>query len=78
MEEEGEDVDMIRSDQGSPTIVGYGTRVWLGVYIGEGEIDYFDKTYLPMFNKMGVGNEEAKYSPWGPVVCILVEDYQEA
>lgn len=92
MEEESQDVDMIRSDQSSSATVGYGTRVWSRVsfankvreskvrppiYTREGEIDDFDETYLPMFNQMGVGNEEAEYSPWGPVVRILAEDYQE-
>lgn len=85
MEEESQDVDMIRSDQSSSATVGYGTRVWSKVsfankvreskvrppiYTREGEIDDFDETYLPMFNQMGVGNEEAEY--------YLAEDYQEA
>lgn len=59
--------DKVREPKASPLI-----------YTGEGEIDDFNEIYLPMLDNMGVGSEEDGYSPWGPMIRILAEDYQEA
>lgn len=88
-----EDVDMGQGGPASPGPELSGAGVWSGVsfadkvrapvkrppiYTGEDEVDNFDETYLPQIGDMGVGHEGSNSSPWGPIVHIPVEDYQEA